>query len=84
MGATTPTTVWALDLTRASRSADAAAFANDALRVLSIQLVVQVLYHCGDGRVGALLSHEFLELALYLLLGVAFYWFVVARVVRIT
>jgi hypothetical protein len=74
--------LYAVDLTRACRSADVAPFVNDSLRMLSIQAVVQLLYAFSDSR--AMTSHEFFELILYVLLGVAFYWFVIAKLVSLT
>lgn len=54
----------------------------DVLRMLCIQLTIQVLIYCGSTESAApFLSAQFLLMLAYVTLGVALYWLVLKRVV---
>ena len=69
-----PPALWQLDVGRAV-GADYVPMANDVLRMVCIQLAIQVMLVLADptGRT-SLLSTDFLMLVVYITLGVMLYW----------
>lgn len=59
-----------------------AGFLEDVLRMLCIQLTIQILLYCSSEE-GTMrfLSTQFLLMIVYVILGVALYWLVLKRVV---
>lgn len=59
-----------------------AGFLEDVLRMLCIQLTIQILLYCSsDSGTMSFLSTQFLMMIVYVVLGVALYWLVLKRVV---
>ena len=59
-------------------------FVNDSIRMICIQFIIQFLYFMKKPSEHPLLSETFLELILYMILGIGFYWFVIERLIRIS
>lgn len=57
---------------------------NDLVRMVTIQIVIQVMWYFGDTMNRSLVEPMFLELIMYICLGVAFYWLIVNRLIGFT
>ena len=58
-------------------------YVDDVLRMVTIQCIIQVMYFMRDPSLGALINTSFIELVLYIVLGVSFYWLVVRKLLRV-
>ena len=62
---------------------DYVTYAEDVMRMVTIQCIIQVMYYMRDPSLGALINTTVIELLLYIVLGVSFYWLVVRKLVRV-
>ena len=58
-------------------------FAEDLVRMVVLQFVVQMMYFFKDPLRCTLFTFEFVELLLYAVVGVSVYWLVFKKVVKI-
>ena len=58
-------------------------YVDDVMRMVTIQCIIQIMYFLRDPSLGALINTSFVELVLYVVLGVSFYWLVVRKLVRV-
>lgn len=59
------------------------AFAEDVIRMVSIQLVIQFMLFLQAPSFSVLFSSSFFELLFYVVLGVSVYWLVVKKIVAV-
>jgi hypothetical protein len=64
---------------------DVAPFANDVLRMICIQLSIQLMLALSDpSGVGSVFTTEFILLIVYITLGAMLYWLAIRRIVSFT
>ena len=56
---------------------------NDILRMLSIQITVNILYAISDPDKYKLLDQNFLKTILFIIVGVCVYWMITSKIVNI-
>ena len=72
--------VWSLDLT-ALVGKEYVPFVQDVVRMVCVQLTIQLLYHLGSGT--PFFSSDFVMLLMYVVLGVMLYWLVLRKLVAL-
>jgi len=65
-------------------SPDYVPFGNDAIKLITIQVIIQFMLLLKEQNIWILLNFDFLELLIYVVLGLAFYWFVMRKFIVIT
>lgn len=76
-----PPPLFEVDVTR-EWGAGYALFAEDVLRMLCIQLTIQIMIYCSsEPGTMSFISPQFMLMLAYVVLGVALYWLVLKRVV---
>lgn len=58
-------------------------FGNDAIKMITIQIIIQFMLLLKEQSFGVF-SFEFLELLVYIVAGLAFYWFAMRKFIIIT
>lgn len=74
--------VWSLDLSGLVGK-EYVPFVQDVIRMVCIQLTIQLLYHLNAPAGTAFLTSDFVMLLVYIVLGVMLYWLVLRKVLAI-
>ena len=77
-----PSSVWTWNVSR-HFGHENAAFVNDSVRVLLIQVFMQVMLYINSPEKNGLFASEFVILVTFLGLGICFYWLVFRRLLTI-
>jgi hypothetical protein len=56
-------------------------YMNDMLRMITIQIILQLMLSLRQGSIGVLFSWTLIEVVLYVILGCSMYWLVVRNLI---
>lgn len=75
--------VWRVDLSSVL-GREYVPFVQDVIRMVCIQVSIQLLYHLGAPAGTPFFSSDFVMLIVYVVLGVMLYWLVLRKLVAVT
>lgn len=59
-------------------------YIEDLIRMITLQFVIQFMYFVKDPTNNDLMSVNFLELIIYIIIGVSVYWLIFKKLVKLT
>jgi hypothetical protein len=59
-------------------------YIEDLIRMITLQFVIQFMYFVKDPANNDLMSLSFLELIIYIVIGVSVYWLIFKKLVKLT
>ncbi len=59
-------------------------YIEDLIRMITLQFVIQFMYFVKDPANNDLMSVNFLELIIYIIIGVSVYWLIFKKLVKLT
>lgn len=59
-------------------------YIEDVIRMVTLQFVIQFMYFVNDPTNNNLLTVNFLELIIYIVIGVSVYWLIFKKLVKLT